>query len=73
MNEADRIRVRHMIAASRDAIEFAGNRDCAEIAKDRMVFRSLERQIEIVGEAASKISTDLRNATPQIPWSDIIS
>ncbi|MGD9705238.1 MAG: DUF86 domain-containing protein [Acidimicrobiia bacterium] len=31
----------------------------------------LERCIEIFGEAAKSISSDLRNAHPEIPWSDM--
>jgi uncharacterized protein with HEPN domain len=43
------------------------------------VFRSNEliqswmvRHIQVIGEAARSISEDLRNRSPEIPWSDII-
>jgi uncharacterized protein with HEPN domain len=29
------------------------------------------RQIQIIGEAAKRLSHDLRNRTPNIPWADI--
>jgi uncharacterized protein with HEPN domain len=29
------------------------------------------RQLEIIGEAVKRISTDLRSYQPQIPWQDI--
>lgn len=30
------------------------------------------RDLEIIGEAANKISLELRNLNPQIPWRDMI-
>lgn len=30
------------------------------------------RQLEIVGEAASRVDEGTRNATPDVPWADII-
>ncbi len=32
---------------------------------------SLVKEIEIIGEAASKVSTETRNALPDIPWPDL--
>jgi len=29
------------------------------------------RQLEIIGEATKRISKDLRNLNPQVPWSDM--
>ena len=29
------------------------------------------RQLEIIGEATKRISKDLRNKNPQVPWSDM--
>lgn len=29
------------------------------------------RQLEIIGEATKRISIDLRNKNPQVPWSDM--
>lgn len=29
------------------------------------------RQLEIIGEAAKRISKELRNINPQVPWSDM--
>jgi uncharacterized protein with HEPN domain len=37
-----------------------------------MLSFALTRAIEIVGEAASRISTETRDLHPDIPWADII-
>jgi len=73
MNPSDRVRIAHIIEAAREAIAFASGRTEADLFSDRMLTRSLERQIEIVGEAANKISTELQQDTPEILWADIVA
>jgi len=73
MSPSDRIRVGHILEAAREAIAFAADRSEEELFANRMLARSLERQIEIVGEAANKISLPLQEATPEIPWANIIA
>jgi uncharacterized protein with HEPN domain len=36
-----------------------------------MLVLSLIRELEIIGEAASKVSSDIRSQHPSIPWQDI--
>ena len=55
MNPADRVRLQHMLEAARDAQSFANGRTWEELGEDRMLLMSLERAVEIVGEAASKV------------------
>lgn len=40
-------------------------------AKTALLQDGVIRQIEIVGEAAKRISSDMRNKYPNIPWKDI--
>ena len=54
------------------AIRFARNRVAADFAGDRMLAMSLERAVEIIGEAAGKISAEFRNGHQEIPWGDMI-
>lgn len=34
---------------------------------------AMERALEVIGEAANRVSTEFRNAHPEIPWQQIIS
>ena len=38
-----------------------------------MLLLALVKEIEIIGEAASRISDESRNALPRIPWPKIIA
>ncbi|MBI2265882.1 MAG: DUF86 domain-containing protein [Armatimonadetes bacterium] len=40
---------------------------------EKMLRRSVERQIEIIGEAARRASTEFKEAHPEIPWPHIIA
>jgi len=47
-----------MFEAALSAQEFASGRTRTDLTSDRMLFFALVRAIEIVGEAASRVSTD---------------
>jgi len=44
----------------------------ADLDSDRMLLFALVRAIEIVGEAANKMSDEARTALPTIPWPAIV-
>jgi uncharacterized protein with HEPN domain len=72
MNEQDNIRLRHMLDAAREALSFARNCTRADLDTNRMLVLALVKDVEIIGEAATRISEEGQDANPQIPWSDII-
>ena len=39
---------------------------------DRMLRGAVERHLEIIGEAARRISDDFKNTHPEVPWRKII-
>ena len=47
-------------------------RSRADLDTDRMLLFAVVRAIEVVGEAASKLSEEFRAAHPSIPWRAII-
>ncbi len=73
MNESDIIRLRHMLDAAREALSFVVGRNSEDLGRDRMLVLALVKEIEIIGEAASRISDESRKALPRIPWPKIIA
>ena len=73
MNESDVIRLRHMLDAAREALSFIAERSSEDLSRDRMLVLALVKEIEIIGEAASRISDESRKALPRIPWPKIIA
>jgi uncharacterized protein with HEPN domain len=62
-----------MLDAARSAQEFAAGRSRGDLENHKMLLFAVVRAIEIVGEAASRISAETRLATPSIPWAEIVA
>ena len=73
MRAEDRIRLLHMIDAAESAMNFVAGRQRGDLESDRMLQFALVRAIEILGEAASKVTVETRTANTGIPWNAIIS
>lgn len=68
----DEDRLYHMLEAGREAVGYIQGRTREDLDTDRPFVHSLVRCLEVVGEAASKISKEYRRVHPQIAWDDII-
>src|SRR5687768_11317464 len=68
----DDTRVRHMLDAAREASGFARGLTRADLDSNRLLALGLVKLIEIIGEAASKITREFQAAHPEIPWRTIV-
>ena len=69
---SDRVRLRHMLDHAAEAVELVSGKKRSDLDADRLLNLSLVRLLEIVGEAAARLSSETRDRYPQIPWLDII-
>ena len=72
MLRTDKIRARHILDASKEAVEFAKGRSRAELDTDRKLNLSLVRLLEVIGEAARGISDEFRTQHPELPWKKMV-
>ena len=72
MRPEDVIRLRHMLDAALEALEFAKGRSREDLASERMLTMALVKEIEIIGEAAYQLADESKEEIPDIPWLDII-
>jgi uncharacterized protein with HEPN domain len=72
MTVDDQARLSHMIEAARMALGFAANRSRQDLAKDQQLALALVKCIEIIGEAAARVSEGTRQQYPKIPWQAIV-
>jgi len=68
----DEIRLRDMLDYSQRAIETIRDRLRADLDRDVVLSAALERFVEIIGEAATRVTEERRKLTPDIPWRQII-
>ena len=68
----DMSRLWDMLDAARTALEFTNELQFDDFMKDRKTRNAVERNLEIIGEAARRVSIATRNNTPEVPWRSII-
>jgi uncharacterized protein with HEPN domain len=68
----DRTAVRHMTEAARKIVRFAAGRKREDLDSDEQLCLSLVRLLEIIGEAATRVSAGAREANTRVPWSQMI-
>lgn len=68
----DSVRLRHMLDAARKAAEFIRHRTRRDLEKDEQLALSLTHLLEIIGEAAGRVSAENRKTYPNIPWPQIV-
>ena len=71
MPQPDTLFLEHMAAALDRIKELVDRIDRQEFDTDWVVQDALIRELEIVGEAAGRISTELVQSHPEIPWREI--
>jgi uncharacterized protein with HEPN domain len=62
-----------MMAAAKEAMEFAAGKTRMDLEKDRLHMLAIIKSIEIIGEAASKVTETFKTENINIPWNDIIN
>lgn len=62
-----------MLEAAREVERYTADFTFAAYEQDRMRQRAVERAIEIIGEAARRVSDPFKQAHPDIPWRPIIA
>ena len=62
-----------MREAAQHAREFTAGASYQQYLQDNKLRLAVERAVEIIGEAAARVSKQFRDAHPEIPWQMIIS
>jgi uncharacterized protein with HEPN domain len=73
MRPEDRTRILHMIEAADAMSRFVTGRQRDDLDADLMLRFALVRAVEVFGEAAAKVSSSMRTASPEIPWLEIVA
>lgn len=71
-DEANAAHIWDMYEAGREALNFLHDVPLSAFMSDRQLRRAVERDLEILGEAARRVSLDFQVQHPEIPWRDVI-
>ena len=69
---ADWVRLRHMLDAARMAVDFVSTRDAVDCDFHPIELLGLEKLVENIGEAASRLSPATMDRMPEIAWKQMI-
>lgn len=68
----DKVRLRHMLDYSRKAMTIMLGRTREDLITDEILLLALTRAVEIIGEAAVRVSPTIQQNYPLIPWPQIV-
>jgi uncharacterized protein with HEPN domain len=71
MQSEDKIRLHHILDEANEACQYVEGLSFDEFRKDGKTVRAVIRSIEVIGEAASKLSLEFRKEHPEVPWNKI--
>ena len=64
--------LRHMLENAREAVGLVQGKTLADLNNTRLLQLGLVRLVEVIGEAATRVSKEGRAKYPGIPWDDIV-
>ena len=68
----DEALLRDMVSHARLAVGAVSDRAREDLDEDPVLAAALERFIEVIGEAANKISRATKQAAPEVPWREMV-
>lgn len=70
---SDQVYLRHMLDHAREAATLLGSKSVEELEGTRVLQLALLHLVEIIGEAASRVTPETRAALPSVPWRGAVS
>jgi uncharacterized protein with HEPN domain len=68
----DDLRLGHMLQYARKALRVSHGRSRIDLESDEGLVLALTKALEVIGEAANRVSRGRRAKLPAVPWSKII-
>ena len=70
--DEDIARLQEMLEAALVCRHFVDGRSRAELDNDLLLYFAVAKAVELIGEAAQRISGDSRTENPEIEWDEIV-
>ena len=68
----DEVALNHMLDHAREAVSLIAGKTRGDLGSERMLELSLTRLVEIIGEAAGRVSKQRQAQLQTIPWQEIM-
>ncbi len=71
-HDDDQVSLRHMLDHASEARDLLKGRRRAALDNDRVLTLAVVRLLEVVGEAANRVSLETKRGNPSVPWLRIV-
>ncbi|GMR03859.1 MAG: DUF86 domain-containing protein [Gammaproteobacteria bacterium] len=71
-NDKDAAYIWDMREAAKKVAKFTADVDLSEFIENDQIHYAVERCLEMIGEAARRVSSEFQEKHPEIPWREII-
>ena len=68
----DRVRVQHFLEAIELVESFMKDRSIEDLSNDAMLRFAVVKQLEVIGEAASRITSETLATEPEVAWKQVV-
>jgi uncharacterized protein with HEPN domain len=69
----DQLSLRQMLAHAREALALVEGKSRIDLDNQRVLVLALLQLLQIIGEAAGRVSSNFCELHPQIPWAQIVA
>lgn len=72
MDNRDLVRFKHMLDSVEAILTFSKGKRRSSLDNNRLFLSAVLRELEIIGEAAGKISEKTKKKFPSLPWKELV-
>lgn len=72
MEDRDLVRLKHMLDSTEAILSFVKGKRRASLDKNRLLLSAVLRELEIIGEAAGKVSEKTKKKFSHFPWKELV-
>ena len=72
MKDKDLARLKHMLDSTKAILVFLQGKIRSDLDDDRLLLSGIIRELEVLGEAAGKVSQKTQDQFPDLPWRQLI-
>lgn len=72
MENKDLVRLKHMLDSAEAILSFIKGKRRASLDSNRLLLSAVLRELEVIGEAANKISEKTKKQFPHLPWKELV-
>ena|SRR3989344_4513486 len=69
--EKDKLYIKHILDAISTIDQFTKNIEFEGFVENKLLQDGVVRELEIIGEASKKLSSDFKDSHSELPWQDI--